>query len=144
MVFYLNWDDSGLGFLFSGWNCLYPCPYMNAEGSFPSNFRWSIVDERRTKGTRQRIIARKEPGPGFPQCVAMILPPYVCTLPCCLYKTRATSLNFVKQKNDHVECDYREKSLCTEKKLNFDKVIRATVEDFEQVILLLGMLPFFN
>lgn len=130
MVFYTNWDDSGLGFLFSGWNCCYPCPYLTDE-SFPSNFRWAVIDEGRMKGKRKRIVAIKEPGPGFPQCLAMMLPPYVLTLPCWLYKTKATSLNFVKQKNDHVQCDYREKSLCFERSLLLEKVTNAYVEEFE-------------
>jgi hypothetical protein len=61
----------------------------------------------------------------------MMVTPYIFSIPCFLWKTKATSLSFVKKKNDHVVCDYREKSPCREKRLILDKVLRASVQEFE-------------
>ena len=101
MVFYVNWDDNGQGFLCSGWNCFFPCPYFT-EDSYPTDFRWELVVERGIKANRQKIVVRKEPGPGFIGCMLMLLPPYLFTVPCFLWKANAISMTFIKKKNDHV------------------------------------------
>ena len=118
-VFFINWDESGLGYCCSGWNCCYPCPYMSEE-TFPSNFRWSMIEERGIQGIRRKIVAIKEPGPG---CVGLMwcLPPCpnFFLIPCFLWQTKAINMTFYKRKNDHVDCDYREKGCCFEDKWMF-------------------------
>lgn len=164
MVFYVNWDDNGMGFLFSGWviahrliitpplplhyilfcpatlytnvalstrkNCFFPCPYMT-DDNFPSTFRWQQIEERGIKQNRQVIVAVKEPGPGFVGCLFMLLPPALFAVPCFLWKATAISMTFTKKKNDHVDCDYREKHLCTEKKVMLYSVISSSVQNYE-------------
>ena len=87
-------------------NCFFPCPYMS-DDNFPPTFRWIQLEEKGIKQNRQKIVAYKEPGPGFVGCVMLLLPPAIFTLPCFLWNATATSMAFTKRKNDHVDCDYR-------------------------------------
>ena len=79
-----------------------------------------MIEERGIQGIRRKVVAIKEPGPG---CVGLFLclPPLpnFFLIPCFFWKTKAINMTFYKRKNDHVDCDYREKGCCCEKKWMF-------------------------
>lgn len=120
MVLYVNWDDSGLGFCMTGYNPLWPCPYMS-EDNFPNTLR--MVDEP----FDDKLTIYKEPGPGPIYCCLLMTIglPFVPTF---CWRARAMFMEFSKHKDDLVYMIYRCKNLCTERSERLVHVHEAWID----------------
>jgi hypothetical protein len=122
MVFLINWDDSGLGFCCTGWNPLWPCPYMTEE-FYPATLRVNDA-----AGEDDRFGVYKEPGPGPLACCFYTITPGILVLPYFLWKARAIAFEFRRAKDDRVHGIYRIKTLCWERKEKFTDIKTAWVD----------------
>ena len=87
MVFYVTWDDSGLGYCMMGYNPCWPCPYMT-EHVYPPSLRLEADPED------DKVCIIKEPGPGPVQCCLMTLTPGILFLPLFVWKARGASSQY--------------------------------------------------
>jgi len=121
MVFYVNWDDSGLGFCMTGYNPLWPCPYMT-EDHYPNSLR--VIDEP----LDDKYTVIKEPGPGPLNCCLLCTTPAIVALPWFIWKARAIFLEFSKHRDDKVYAVYRIKNLLWENNQKMVAVQEAWVD----------------
>lgn len=115
MVFYVTWDDSGLGFCMMGYNPCWPCPYMT-EHMYPPSLRLENDPDS------DMVVVIKEPGPGPIQCCLLTITPGILFLPSFIYQARAIYLEFRKDKFDRVHVTYRCKNLCWENTLKMYEI----------------------
>ena len=121
MVFYVTWDDSGLGYCMMGYNPCWPCPYMT-EHVYPPSLRLEADPED------DKVCIIKEPGPGPVQCCLMTLTPGILFLPLFVWKARAIYMEFRKDKFDRVHCTYRCKNLCYERSTKLMEVSNVWID----------------
>ena len=123
MVFYTNWDDSGLGFCMTGYNPLWPCPYMSEE-NFPNSLR--LLDEP----LDDKVTVIKEPGPGPINCL-LLSTIGLFYMPVWIWRARSMFLEFSKHKDDLIYLIYRCKNACFERNVRLVHVYEAYIDVLE-------------